>query len=261
MEIRTQNLTRYITPLREGGSLPALGEADDGFRYVVKLRGAGHGAKSLISEFVGGLVAKAFKFNVPETVLLNLSPLFGITEPDQEVQELLRKSEGLNVGLHFLDKASTFDPSVNEVDDLTASKIVWLDSFLTNVDRTRLNPNMMNWHGELWLIDHGASLYFHHSWRNVEDALRDPFPFIKSHVLLPKASRLEEADSLMRQAITPRTLNKIVDLIPAQWLDEENSGISVEERRETYRRFLTGRLAESGIFTSKAIEERKLLLS
>lgn len=260
MELRKQNLTRYITPLREGGSLPALGEADDGFRYVVKLRGAGHGAKSLISELVGGLVAKAFKFKVPEIVLLSLSPLFGITEPDQEVQELLRKSEGLNVGLHFLEKASTFDPSVNEIDSLTASKIVWMDAFLTNVDRTRLNPNMMNWNGEVWLIDHGASLYFHHSWKNVEEALRDPFPYIKSHVLLPQASRLEEADRLMRQAITPRTLGKIVDLIPEEWLTEEGSEITAGERRETYRRFLTGRLAESRIFTAKAIEEREKLL-
>ncbi len=259
MELRTQNLTRYITPLREGGSLPALGEADDGFRYAVKLLGAGHGAKSLISELVGGLVAKAFKFNVPENVLLNLSPLFGITEPDEEVQELLRKSEGLNVGLHFLDKASTFDPAVNKVDELTASKIVWLDAFLTNIDRTRLNPNMMNWRGELWLIDHGASLYFHHSWKDVEQALRDPFPYIRNHVFLPDASRLEEADKLMRQAITPRTLSQIVDLIPEQWLTEPESGISAEERRETYRRFLTGRLAESSIFTQRAIEERKLL--
>lgn len=260
MELRTQTLTRYITPLREGGSLPALGEADDGFRYVVKLRGAGHGAKSLISELVGGLVAKAFKFKVPETVLLSLSPLFGITEPDQEVQELLRKSEGLNVGLHFLDKASTFDPSVNDIDELTASKIVWMDAFLTNVDRTRLNPNMMNWHGETWLIDHGASLYFHHSWRPVEEALLDPFPYIKSHVLLPRASRLEEADHLMRQAITPRTLGQIVDLIPEEWLVEEGSGVSPAERRETYRRFLTGRLAASSVFTRRAIEEREKLL-
>ena len=156
MELRTQELTRYILPLREGGSLPALGEADDGFKYVVKLRGAGHGKKALIAEFLGGMIAKAFKFKVPETVLLNLSPHFGITEPDDEVQELLRNSEGINVGLHFLSEAATFDPSVNKIDPLTASKIVWLDAFLTNVDRTRLNPNMMIWKNELLLIDHGA---------------------------------------------------------------------------------------------------------
>ncbi len=263
MELRRQKLTRYILPLREGGSLPALGEADDGFRYAVKMLGAGHGAKSLISELVGSLVAKAFKFKTPETVLLDLDHLFGITEPDEEVQELLRKSEGLNLGLHFLDRAMTYDPAVNldVIDELTASKIVWMDAFLTNVDRTRLNPNMMMWNNELWLIDHGASLYFHHSWRPVEEAIADPFPFIKTHALLPMASRLEEADKLMRQAITPRTLSKIVDLIPEEWLTEPESEISPEERRETYRRFLTGRLTNSHLFTQRAIEERAKLLN
>ncbi|MDE6298388.1 MAG: aminotransferase class I and II [Muribaculaceae bacterium] len=259
MELREENLTRYILPLREGGSLPLLGEASDGFRYVVKMRGAGHGKKALISELVGGLVAKSFKFKTPELVLLNLDEAFGITEPDEEVQELLRKSEGLNLGMHFLEGAATFDPAVNKVDDLTASKIVWLDAFLTNVDRNRLNPNMMIWHDELWLIDHGASLYFHHSWKDPHQAAADPFPYISRHALLPSASRLEEADKLMRQAITPRTLNKIVDMIPEEWLMEEGSEISAAERREVYRTFLTERLKHSGIFTAEAIRQRNML--
>lgn len=259
MELREEILTRYILPLREGGSLPALAEAGDGFRYVVKMRGAGHGKKALISELIGTLVAKAFKFNVPEPVLMQLDSAFGITEPDEEVQELLRKSEGLNLGLHFLDGAATFDPAVNHVDGLTASKIVWLDAFLTNVDRTRLNPNMMIWHNELWLIDHGASLYFHHSWRDPEKAALDPFPFIKTHVLLPGADSLEEADRLMRQAITPRTLSKIVDLIPQEWLEEVESDLSAAQRREAYREFLIQRLAESKRFTEEAIRQRQLL--
>lgn len=259
MEIREEILTRYILPLREGGSLPALAEASDGFRYVVKLRGAGHGNKALISELIGGLVAKGFKFKTPELVLLHLDSLFGITEPDEEVQELLRKSEGLNLGMHFLDGAATFDPAVNSVDPLLASKIVWMDAFLTNVDRTRLNPNMMIWHNELWLIDHGASLYFHHSWRNPAEAALDPFPFINRHALLPYATRLEEADKMMRQAITPRTLNKIVDLIPAEWLTEEGSDLSAEDRREGYRTFLTKRLAESAIFTKEAVKQHNNL--
>ena len=165
----------------------------------------------------------------------------------------------MNLGLHFLDGAFTFDPAVNSVDPLTASKIVWLDAFLTNVDRTRLNPNMMIWHNELWLIDHGASLYFHHSWKDPATAAKDPFPYISRHALLPVASRLEEADSLMRQAITPRTLNKIVDLIPEEWLEEEDSELTAAERREGYRKFLTGRLAESKIFTQEAIRQRQLL--
>ena len=272
MEIRQEYLTRYITPLREGGSLPALAEASDGFRYAVKFKGGGHGSKSLISELVGGLVAKAFKFRVPEYVILKLSPLFGITEPDQEIQELLRKSEGTNVGLHFLDGAYTFDPAVNPIDSLTASKIVWLDAFLVNVDRTRLNPNMMMWNNELWLIDHGASLYFHHSNRDPEEAALDPFPYIKNHALLPFADRLEEADKLMRQAITPRTLNKIVDLIPEEWLihsddspfeDDESQSFKTHPKikREGYKKFLVKRLANSKVFVDKAIEERYKLIN
>ncbi|MDE6577038.1 MAG: aminotransferase class I and II [Muribaculaceae bacterium] len=259
MELRNEELTRYILPMREGGSLPLLGEAADGFRYVIKMRGAGHGKKALISELVGGLVAKAFKFRTPELVLLNLDSAFGITEPDEEVQELLRKSEGLNLGMHFLDGAATFDPAVNNIDELTASKLVWMDAFLTNVDRTRLNPNMMIWHNELWLIDHGASLYFHHSWKDPETAALDPFLYISRHALLPYATRLEEADTLMRQAITPRTLNKIVDLIPEEWLEEEGGEITPADRREGYRKFLTKRLAESNIFTQEAIRQRNML--
>lgn len=261
MELRKEKLTRYIAPLREGGSLPALAEAADGFKYAVKLKGAGHGAKSLISELVGGLVAKAFKFRVPENVLLELSPLFGITEPDQEIQELLRKSEGLNVGLHFLEGAFTFDPAVNHVDPLTASKIVWMDAFLVNVDRTRQNPNMMIWDRQIWLIDHGASLYFHHSGRNPDEAALDPFPYIKSHALLPAAAMLNEADKLMKQAITPRTLNKIVDLIPDEWLIEEGDSKTPDEKREGYKTFLTKRLANSRVFVDKAIQERNILLN
>lgn len=274
MEIRTQELTRYILPLREGGSLPGLAEADDGFRYAVKFKGAGHGTKGVISELIGGLVAKALKFNVPEYVLLNLDPLFGITEPDVEVQELLRKSEGLNLGLHFLDRAYTFEPTVNNTDPMFASKLVWLDAFLTNIDRTRLNPNMMIWNNEVWLIDHGASLYFHHSGKDPEEASRDPFPYVKNHIMLPYASRIEEADRLMRQAITPRTLNKIVDLIPDEWLrDEKEVGIvgdyylvsrenedssqGVAEKRDIYRKFLLSRLKDTTPFVTQAIEERK----
>ena len=239
--------------------MPGLAEADDGFRYAVKMRGAGHREKSLVAEFVGGMVAKALKFKVPELVFLHLSPLFGITEPDYEVQELLRKSEGLNLGLHFLDRAMTFDPAVNPVDALTASKLVWLDAFLTNVDRTRLNPNLMMWRGEMWLIDHGASLYFHHSGKDPEEAARDPFPYIKSHIMLPYASRIEEADRLMRQAITPRTLNKIVDLIPDEWLVDESGERTPQEVREDYRIFLTRRLADTKPFVDQAILEREKL--
>lgn len=257
MDVRTQELTRYILPMREGGSLPVLGEADDGFKYVVKLRGAGHGKKALIAEFLGSMIARAFKFNVPETVLLNLPGVFGITEPDQEVQELMRNSEGLNVGLHYLAGAATFDPAVNSVDPLTAAKILWLDAFLTNVDRTRLNPNMMIWHGDLWLIDNGASFYFHHAWRDPQKAALDPFPYIRNHVFLRYADRLEEADRLMRQAITPRTLSRIVSLIPEEWLEEEGSDITPDERRRAYETFLLDRLKNTSVFVNEAVRQQK----
>lgn len=259
MELRKQELTRYILPMREGGSLPGLAEADDGFRYVVKFRGAGHGSKALIAELVGGMVAKSLGFKVPELVFLNVDSRFGITEPDEEVQDLLRASEGLNLGLHFLDRSLAMDPSVNHVDELAASKIVWLDAFLTNVDRTRLNTNMLIWNGELWLIDHGASLYFHHSWRNPEQAALDPFPYIRNHALLARATRLEEADKLMRQAITPRTLGKIVDLIPDEWLIAEGDTETPAEKRDIYRRFLIERLKNSSIFVKQAVNERRNL--
>src|SRR5690606_9317690 len=173
--IRTVNVTRYVTPLREGGSLPAITEADDGFLYVLKFRGAGQGVKSLIAELTGGEIAKALKFKIPEIVFANLDEAYGRTEPDEEIQDLLKASVGLNLGLHYLSGAVTFDPAVTSVDGLLASKIVWLDSFLKNVDRTARNTNMLLWRKELWLIDHGAALYFHHSWMDWEAQAQRPF--------------------------------------------------------------------------------------
>lgn len=261
MEIRKQDLTRYILPLREGGSLPALAEADDGFKYAVKLRGAGHGTKSLVAEFLGGMIAKAFKLKVPELVLLNLNPLFGITEPDFEVQQLLRKSEGLNLGLHFLEKSMTFEPSVNSISPLEASKIVWFDAFIENIDRSRQNPNMMIWNNELWLIDHGSSFFYHHADKDPEQAAQDSFAYIKNHVLLPYAKEIEQADKLMRQSITPRTLDKIVDLIPDEWLStKEYEGKSVEEIKEGYKQFLKLRLKNSSNFVTEAVKQHNELL-
>ena len=260
MEIRREELTRYIVPLREGGSLPALAEASDGFRYVVKFRGAGHGPKALIAEFIGGEVARALGFRVPELVFLDMDEDFGRTEGDEEIQDLLRASTGLNLGLHFLDGAMTMDPYVNNIDDMTASYIVWLDAFLTNVDRTVRNTNMLMWHNELWLIDHGASLMFHHAWGDVEKALMSPFPYIRDHALLRRASRLVEADKLMRQKITPRTLSRIVDAIPEEWLQiPDEPDVTPAERREVYKRFLTGRLANSSVFVNAAVEARNNL--
>lgn len=259
IETRTQILLRYITPLREGGSLPALAEADDGFKYVVKFKGAGHGPKALVAEFIGGKIAAALGFKVPELVFLTMDEDFGRTEGDEEIQDLLKASTGLNLGLHYLSGAMTADPYVNGVDDLTASKIVWLDAFLTNVDRTTRNTNMLIWKNELWLIDHGASLMFHHAWSDVEKAALSPFPYIKDHALLYKASRLDEADKLMRQKITPRTLDNIVEALPEEWLADNDAGIPSSEMRDTYKRFLRQRLANSSIFVNGAKEARKMM--
>lgn len=240
--------------------MPALAEADDEFRYVVKMRGAGHGAKALISELIGGEVARAFGFRVPELVFLDLDEYFGQSEGDEEIQDLLKASVGLNLGLHFLAGSFTYDSKVNDVDPDTASRIVWLDAFLTNVDRTYRNTNMLVWNNELWLIDHGASLYFHHNWGDVDKAALTPFPYIKDHALLPQASKLEEADRWMRQRITPRTLNKIVDLIPDEWLQWEGSELTPDELRAGYKRFLTLRLANSDVFVKAAIDARNKML-
>ena len=251
---------RYITPLREGGSLPALAEADDGFKYVVKFSGAGHGPKALIAEFIGGMVASRLGFRVPELVFLNLDEYFGQSEGDEEIQDLLKASKGLNLGLHYLSGAFTVDPYVNRMDPDTASRLVWLDAFLTNVDRTVRNPNMLMWNGDLWLIDHGASLIFHHAWSDPMKAALSPFPYIKDHALLPFASRLEEADKAMRQKITPRTLEKIVDLLPEEWLNWPDTDLTPEQIRQTYKLYLTERLKNSSIFVKAAQDARKSLI-
>lgn len=261
MELRHQKVTRYAAPLREGGSLPALADADDGFSYVVKFRGAGHGTKALVAELIGGEVARALGFRVPELVLLDVGEEFGRSESDAEIQDLLKASRGLNLGLHYLPGAFTVDPYVNGIDEETASRIVWLDAFLTNVDRTTLNTNMLKWHGELWLIDHGASLYFHHSWRNPEEAALTPFAFIKDHALLRRATRIEEADKWMRQHITPRTLEKIVDLVPDEWLEYEGLDLPVSRIRQTYKDFLTSRLKNSRVFVDEAVKAHKAALA
>ena len=257
MDIRREQLTRYITPLREGGSLPALAEASDDLKYVVKFRGAGHGARALIAEFIGSEVARALGFRVPEVVFLDINEDFGRSEGDEEIQDLLKNSRGLNLGLHYLSGAMTMDPYVNDLDALTASRLVWLDAFLTNVDRTVRNTNMLIWNHELWLIDHGASFIFHHAWSDPEKAAMSPFPYIKDHALLHRATTLTQADKELRQKITPRTLCKIVDAVPDEWLHREDTDLTPTIIRDAYKKFLTTRLANSGIFVNAAIEAQK----
>lgn len=258
--LRHQNVTRYIAPLREGGSLPALADADDGFKYVVKFRGAGHGAKALIAEFIGGEIARAMGLRVPELVFLDIDEDFGRTEGDEEIQDLLKASQGLNLGLHFLAGSMTFDPVVNRVDEMEASLIVWLDAFLTNVDRTTKNTNMLVWNRELWLIDHGATLFFHHSWKGWEKAMLSPFAYIKDHSLLRHASQLDKADTLAHEKITPELIDAIVDALPDSWLRHEGSDDTPDDIRSVYKQFLKGRLAESHIFLNEAKNARQALI-
>jgi hypothetical protein len=260
MDLRTVNVTRYIMPLREGGSLPALAEADDEFKYVVKFRGAGHGTKALIAELIGGEIARALHFRVPEIVFLQLDEAFGRTEADEEIQDLLQWSRGLNLGLHFLSGALTFDPIAHQVDERTASQVVWLDALLTNVDRTIKNTNMLMWHKELWLIDHGAALYFHHSWDNWQERALTPFSQIKDHVLLPYASRLEEADAEFKQILTEGKLREIVDTLPDDWLTWTEAGETTQDLREVYFQFLKERIRHSELFVKEAQNARKALI-
>jgi hypothetical protein len=258
--LRTVNVTRYITPLREGGSLPALAEADDDFKYVLKFKGAGHGVKALIAELIGGEIARVLKLKMPELVYANLDEAFGRSEADEEIQDLLQGSQGLNLALHFLSGAITFDPVVTVVDSKLASQIVWLDAFITNVDRTFRNTNMLIWHKELWLIDHGASFYFHHSWTNWEKHAKSPFALIKDHVLLPQASLLKETDAIFKEILTDEVLQSIVNLIPMEWLEWEDSDETPEAIRDVYFQFLSIRLNHSEIFINEAQNARETLI-
>jgi len=260
LELRTVNVTRYISPLREGGSLPALAEADDDFKYVLKFRGAGHGVKALIAEFIGGEIARVLGLKMPELVFANLDEAFGRTEGDEEIQDLLQGSQGLNLALHFLSGAITFDPVVTKLSPELASQIVWLDAFITNVDRTFRNTNMLIWHKELWLIDHGASLYFHHSWTTWETHAKSPFALIKDHVLLPQASLLKETDIAFRKLLTEDILKEIVNYIPEDWLQWEDSEQTPEEIRNVYFQFLWTRLNHSEIFINEAQNAREKLI-
>ncbi|HEU0136526.1 MAG TPA: HipA family kinase [Flavobacterium sp.] len=254
--LRNINVTRYITPLREGGSLPALAEGDDDFKYVLKFKGAGHGTKALIAELLGGEIARTLGLPVPELVFANLDEAFGRTEADEEIQDLLQSSKGLNVALHFLSGAINFDPVVTKVDARLASQIVWLDAYITNVDRTSKNTNLLVWHKELWLIDHGASLYFHHAWTDWEGHAKTPFKLIKDHVLLSPASLLNETDIEFKSLLTKEKLQSIVNLIPDEWLQWEESDETPAAIRKTYFNFLTTRLSHSETFIKEAQNAR-----
>jgi hypothetical protein len=252
-KLRTVRALRYVTPLREGGSMPGLVEADDDGLYVVKFRGAGQGPKALVAEVVAGEVARAVGLSVPEIVLVDLDPALGAAEPDPEIQELVQGSGGLNAGLDFLPGSLPFMPAAPRgVDPALAAEVVWLDALITNVDRTPRNPNMLVWHDRLWLIDHGAALYRHHdptSWPG--DAARRPFPQIRDHALLPFAGSILEADERLAPRLDEPLLAAMAHGVPDTWLGEDP-----ERARRAYVDHLLERLQGPRGFAREAEEAR-----
>jgi hypothetical protein len=247
--VRTVSATRYVTPLREGGSLPALVEADDDGLYVVKLRGAGQGAKALVAELIVGELARALELPVPELAFVELDPHLPDAEPDPEIQELLQASAGTNVGLDFLPRALPYNPALEgfPVDPELAAAIVWLDAYTENVDRTPRNPNLMTWHGRLWLIDHGAALYKQHAGLDPAKAA-GPFAAIRDHVLLPAAGSIAEADARLAPLVTPELLRRLVDGVPRAWFGDAEPGAYVD--------YLAARLAAPRAFAQEAERAR-----
>lgn len=258
--LRTVVVTRYVTPLREGGSVPAIVETDDEGMYVIKFRGAGQGPKALIAELVAGEIGRAAGLPVPEIVLIELDPDLARTEPDPEIQDLIRASAGLNVALDYLPGAVTFDPVVFQPDGALASAVVWFDAFITNVDRTARNTNMLVWHRQLRLIDHGAALYFHHSWSQYLERSRDTFPMIRDHVLLPFANALDEAHESMLQRITPDVIHRVVSLIPDALLRDDVTFSSAAEYRAAYTEYLVRRLQPPHLFFQEMKRARAVLV-
>jgi hypothetical protein len=254
--MRTIGATRYVTPLHEGGSLPAIVEADDDGMYVLKFRGAGQGPKALIAEVVAGEIARALQLPVPEIVLMELDADLARTEPDPEIQELIKASAGANVALDYLPGAVMFDPLAEKPAARLASDIVWFDAFVTNVDRTPRNANLLMWHRQLQLIDHGAALYFHHSWNQYLERAADPFTRVKDHILLPFAASLDESDARLSQLITPQVMEEIVGLIPETWLGLDEQFTTPQENREAYAKYLQQRLQQPHAFVQEAIRAR-----
>jgi hypothetical protein len=236
--IRTITATEYVTPLREGGSLPAIVEGDDDGTYVLKFRGAGQGPKALIAELVSGEIARVLKLPVPEIVFAEVDPRMAKTEPDPEIQDLLRRSEGLNLALDYLPGSITFDPLVARPiagKSRLASSIVWFDALVTNADRTVKNTNLLVWHRNLWLIDHGATLIFHHAWTDFPQRSREPYKQVRDHVLLPWATEIRAVDEELAALLTPEAIARIAEAIPESWLDDVS-------HRKRYVEYLESRL-------------------
>jgi len=261
--LRTVNACRYVQPLREGGSLPALVEADDGALYVVKLRGAGQGTLALVAELISGEIARVLGLNVPELVLVEVDELFGKAERDPEIQHLLRASTGSNLGMAFLAGSTTFDPAAGDsTDAFTASLLVWLDAFTMNVDRTSRNANLLLWKSQsnlptaLWLIDHGASLYFHHNWATAPEKALAPFAQVADHILLRSATKLAEASAHAHAGLSPAAFEQILTQVPDDWLAVQGEDDTADQVRKRYLEFLSTRLERSRIFEEEVERAR-----
>jgi hypothetical protein len=256
IELRTVSASRYVTPLREGGSLPAIIEADDDGLYVLKFRGAGQGPKALIAELLAGEIGRMAGLPVPEIVFVDLPADLARTEPDSEIRSLIGASAGLNIGLDYLPGSVTFDPLIFTPDVQLASAIVWFDAFVCNVDRTARNVNMLIWHRRLWLIDHGASLYFHHAWERGDEHARNPFALIKDHVLLNHAGALADVDAQMASLLTAERFANLVRVIPDSWLPDDPGFAGKHAQREAYLNYFTLRMQSSAVFVEEAIRAR-----
>jgi hypothetical protein len=253
--------TRYVTPLREGGSLPAVVEADDGACYVMKFAGAGQGPKALIAELVAGEIARTLGLRIPELVLIELEEGLGRNEPNPEIRDLLEASLGLNLGVAFLPSAFAYNQLLKPPPDARlASDIVWFDAYVTNVDRTARNVNILVWQNELWLIDHGAALYFHHDWTNYLERSKTPFGLIQQHTLLPFAAELQASDRRLAAKLSAAELRRIVGLVPEIWLGEEPRFVDGAAHRAAYVDYLLSRLAVSSVFVEEAANARAKLL-
>jgi hypothetical protein len=254
--LRTVDVTRYATPLREGGSLPAIVEADDLGTYVLKFRGAGQGRKALVAEVIAGELARALGFLVPEIVLARLDPELARAEPDPEIQDLIRASAGLNLALDYLPGSLGFEPLVEPLESSLASRILWFDAFVANVDRSIHNTNLLVWHKRLWLIDHGAALYFHHNWKGWERAANRPYAAASNHVLLPFARSIPEADRELSRKFSAGMLKEVIDLVPGEWLRDEPGFEGERALRAAYLAYFLERLEEPRDWVT-ALEEAR----
>jgi hypothetical protein len=259
--VRRVRATRYVTPLREGGSLPAIVEADDDGLYVVKFRGAGQGPLALVAEFLAGEIGRRLGLSVPEIVLIDVDAALGRNEPDPEIHDLLLASTGLNLAMDYLPGSAMFDQAAGDRPGPEfASRTVWFDAFVTNVDRTARNPNLLRWHNNLYLIDHGAALYFQHNWENIPNAARSRFAAVRQHIFLHWATGIKAADELLRGQLNGEFFEELVTALPDDWLVREGEDLTAADRRAGYLQFFNHRLAAADGFVEEAMEAHAKLL-